>query len=327
MVRARIATIAALLVASVAAARVGGAQAGSTPSTPLPPSQLAVEQTGKWHTWWRSDAAPAAWRAPLASLATAARWTALTPGVERAELRLAGDAEAWRIRVILVRLTPALLDFSLEQRRRDGGSGGAWTTDSLPSDAVFALNAGQFAAGVPWGWLVKDGVELQPPGHGALSTSVAITARAIALLGPADIGRARMNHDVRTAFQSYPTLLTGDGDVPDALAHADAGIDVSHRDARVAIGTLRGGRLLVALTRFDALGADGGVLPFGLTVPEMAALMGAMGCDRAVALDGGISAQLALRARNGHVDAWRGLRPVPVALVARPHATARRPKR
>lgn len=324
MVRARIATVAALLAAPFAVVQVGGAQAAGAAGAPLPASRLAVEQSGTWQTWWRSDAAPAAWRTPLASLVTAARWTPVTPGVERAELRLAGDAEAWRIRVILVRLTPSLLDLSLEERRRDGGSGGAWTTDSLPSDAVFALNVGQFADGIPWGWLVRDGEEVQAPGRGALSTSVAITGHVVSLLDPADIERARESHDVRAAFQSYPTLLTGDGDVPDALAHANAGIDVSHRDARVAIGTLRDGRLLAALTRFDAFGAEGGMLPFGLTIPEMAALMGAMGCDRAVALDGGISAQLALRARDGHVDAWRGLRPVPVALIARARVTARR---
>lgn len=325
--RARIATIAALLAASSAIARAGSAQETSAAPGPLPTSQLAVERSGTWHTWWRSGAAPDAWRAPLASIVNAARWTRVSPGVERAELRVAGDGEAWRIRVILVRLTPRLLDLSLVERRRDSGSGGAWTTDSIPSDAVFALNAGQFAAGVPWGWLVRDAQELQPPGRGALSTGVAITERGVELLTPTDIERARANHDVRAAFQSYPTLLTGDGDVPAALAHSDAGIDVSHRDARLAIGTLRDGRVLVALTRFDALGAEGGMLPFGLTIPEMAALMGALGCDRAVALDGGISAQLALRSGGGHVEAWRGLRPVPVALVARPRATTRRSDR
>lgn len=322
--RARAATFAALVVASCALARLGGAQVIATPRpAPLPVSRLAVERDGAWHTWWRSDAAPAVWRAALPSLATVARWTPIAQGVERAELRLAGDGEAWRIRVILVRLAPSRLDLSLVEHRRAGGSGGAWTTDSLTTDAVFGLNAGQFAAGDPWGWFVRDGTEIQPPGSGALSTGVAITARGVALLSPAELERARASGDVRAAFQSYPTLLAGNGDVPAALARSDGGIDVSHRDARVAIGTLRDGRLLVALTRFDALGAEGGMLPFGLTIPEMAALMGAMGCDRAVALDGGISAQLALRSRSGRVEAWRGLRPVPVALVARPRAIVR----
>ena len=51
-------------------------------------------------------------------------------------------------------------------------------------------------------------------------------------------------------------------------------------------------------------------VPFGLTTPEMAALMGALGCTRAVALDGGISAQLRVGARE-----WAGMRRVPVGMV------------
>jgi exopolysaccharide biosynthesis protein len=51
-------------------------------------------------------------------------------------------------------------------------------------------------------------------------------------------------------------------------------------------------------------------VPFGLTTPETAALMGALGCVRAVALDGGISAQLRVGARE-----WAGMRRVPVGMV------------
>jgi exopolysaccharide biosynthesis protein len=36
-------------------------------------------------------------------------------------------------------------------------------------------------------------------------------------------------------------------------------------------------------------------LPFGLTTPEVAAVMGALGARRAVLLDGGISSQLLIR--------------------------------
>ena len=70
------------------------------------------------------------------------------------------------------------------------------------------------------------------------------------------------------------------------------------------------------MTRFDALGPLLGAIPLGLTTPEMAAIMGALGARDAVMLDGGISAQLMLRERNGEVKMWRGLRPVPLALIA-----------
>lgn len=240
--------------------------------------------------------------------------------METAQARLAGVGEAWRIRVVLVRLNPDSLSFTLVSRVRDSGSGGAWTADSLPAGAVFGVNAGQFADGVPWGWLVRDGVEAQPPGTGPLSMGVALDASGrVRLLRVDEIGAARASGDVRLAFQSYPALLLDSGTVPLPLRHGDAGVDVEHRDSRVALGVLRDGRVIVALTRFDALGERMGLLPFGPTVPEMAALMGALGCDRAVSLDGGLSGQLAIR-REGHPpDAWPGLRPVPLALIAYSH--------
>ncbi|MBC7898394.1 MAG: phosphodiester glycosidase family protein [Cytophagaceae bacterium] len=65
--------------------------------------------------------------------------------------------------------------------------------------------------------------------------------------------------------------------------------------------------------------APGGALdfvPFGLTTPEMAAVMGALGARDAVMLDGGISSQLLIRDPAG-VRRWTGLREVPLALVVR----------
>lgn len=72
------------------------------------------------------------------------------------------------------------------------------------------------------------------------------------------------------------------------------------------------------LTRFDALGESLGALPFGPTIPEFAALMGALGARQAVALDGGISGQMLVRDASGTAHVWRGMRRVPLALVATP---------
>jgi exopolysaccharide biosynthesis protein len=84
--------------------------------------------------------------------------------------------------------------------------------------------------------------------------------------------------------------------------------------ARLALGTLADGRVLVALTRFEGLGGVLDVVPFGLTAPEMAALMGALGARRAVLLDGGISGQLLVR-EGGATRAWKGLRDVPLGMI------------
>src|SRR5690606_27512073 len=118
-----------------------------------------------------------------------------------------------------------------------------------------------------------------------------------------------------------------DGDVP-ALLHTDAAanamprprreadVDRSHRDARLALGIDRDGHLLIALTRFDGFGGILDRIPFGPTVPEMSALMGALGARQAMLLDGGISAQMLIRTAEG-TQRWAGTRKVPLALVVK----------
>jgi uncharacterized protein YigE (DUF2233 family) len=193
----------------------------------------------------------------------------------------------------------------------------AWTVDRA-GDAAVALNAGMFVERLPWGWVVMNGRERLPPGHGPLSSAlVGLADRRLVWVDGDDVStwRGRAKGDVRFAFQSYPTLLAGDGEVPLALRHG--AINGTHRDARLALGLDRQGRLLVVLTRLDVPIPGADRLPFGLTVPEMAAVMGALGAQHAMLLDGGISAQLAISDSAGHATEWKGLRKVPLALVAR----------
>jgi hypothetical protein len=44
----------------------------------------------------------------------------------------------------------------------------------MSSDAVVAFNAGQFSAGFPWGWVVREGKEIQPPGSGTLGMALVV---------------------------------------------------------------------------------------------------------------------------------------------------------
>jgi exopolysaccharide biosynthesis protein len=140
---------------------------------------------------------------------------------------------------------------------------------------------------------------------------------AVRLVPPDAVATERARGTAREAFQSYPMLLQG-GAVPAPLLEPGRGVDLAHRDARLALGALPDGRLVVALTRFDALGGVLGRVPFGLTTPEMAAVMGALGCRDALLLDGGISGQLLLRDGDGGTHAWPGIRRVPLGLVGRP---------
>lgn len=283
----------------------------------LPESALSVRGEGGSLVWWRADHAPARWTADRPEVVRALRWRELHRGIETARLDLSGDAVAWRISVVLARLDPAELRVELQTAPRHDELP-AWTIADAPG-AVLAVNAGQFQGAAPWGWLVHEGRELQPPGRGPLS-SVLVVRRsgAIELLDPSEIAAARTAGDVLEAFQSYPSILIGDGEVPAPLRSPARGVDLAHRDSRVAICTLRDGRLLLALTRFMAPESPLARLPFGPTAPEMAAIMGALGCRRAVLLDGGLSGQMALRESGGRLLRWPGLRAVPLGLVAYP---------
>ena len=121
-------------------------------------------------------------------------------------------------------------------------------------------------------------------------------------------------------------MLAGDT-VPPPLRGAGLGIDVAHRDARAGICLTHDAQLLIALTRFDGAGQALHFIPFGLTVPEMAAVLGALGCRDAMLLDGGISARLRVRDQHGTAHDWEGLRNVPLGLVALPKYGSARPPR
>jgi exopolysaccharide biosynthesis protein len=281
------------------------------------PDALAVKAGTVWREWWRADRAPVRWSDALPALAGEVEWRSLAPGAEWGELTLSGSGEAWRVRVVLARLDPARVRLATHATERADGRPAPWTIDSAPARALLTLNAGQFTGQGPWGWLVREGVERRPPGVGPLAPAFVVdTSGAVRFVPPDSIEALRGSGAVREAFQSYPTLLRGDGDVPAALRESGSGVDLEHRDARLALGLTRDGLLLVALTRFEGLGGALSNLPFGLTTPEMAALMGALGCRQAMLLDGGISSQLLLRESGGRVHRWRGIRQVPLGLVA-----------
>jgi exopolysaccharide biosynthesis protein len=282
------------------------------------PSSLAVERNGVWHEWWRAEAAPRRWTAALDAVAGAVEWTTAADGVEWGSFRLSGSGEAWRLRVIVARIDPSRVRLSLAGTHQPGGRGQGWTIAEAPDDAIVAFNAGQFSDAGPWGWVVREGREVRPPGYGPLAPAVVIDSSGrVRLVPPDSVGIVRRARGIMTAFQSYPAVLARDGEVPAPLFTEGSGVNLRHRDARLSLGLLRDGRILVAMTRFEGLGGALSNLPFGLTTPEMAAVMGALGASRAVLLDGGISSQLLVRETSGEVRTWRGIREVPLGLVAR----------
>ncbi|MGH7635801.1 MAG: phosphodiester glycosidase family protein, partial [Gemmatimonadaceae bacterium] len=286
----------------------------------LPRSTLAVRAAGAWRIWWRADLAPDSWTNPNAVLAAALSWHAASAGMQWGEIELAGSGEAWRTRVVLVKLDARTVHLRLDTAFTARLTP-AWTLARADSQTVFAVNAGQFVQALPWGWVVLGGRQFLAPGRGPLSVAVVMdSGGTLRWLRGDEVLRQPTAH-VAWAFESYPALLDS-GVVPDPLRGSGRGLDVAHRDARLALGRLADGTLLVALTRFGAFGGTLGSVPFGLTTPEMAALMGALGCRDAVLLDGGISAQMLIRDSSGTAHRWHGLREVPLALTASPRPFA-----
>ena len=280
----------------------------------LPASTLRIWSGGQWIEWWNSATAPDRWIGSLPVVERALQWRVAAPGVQWTDIRMAGREEAWRVRVIVARIDPRVVRFRLDTAYQEHGARPGWAIERARATALVAVNAGQFPRSLPWGWVVLDGHEYLRPGVGPLSVGVAFDSSGGVRWIPGDsLGNPAVRRGAATAFQSYPALLAG-GAVPLPLRAMDRGVDLAHRDARAAIGQLADGSILIAITRFDGAGGVLDFLPFGLTTPEMAAVMGALGAREAVMLDGGISSQLLIR-DQGTVRRWEGLRRVPLGLV------------
>ncbi len=303
---------AAIAAAMMVAAGAGCGSGGRKPS----PLTLSVRIGDSWRPFWRADRAPARWNGPDSALIRSFSWESAAPGVEWGTFHIEFGANAWHAQVIVARLDPRRVDMSLVLDLTRAERFPVWSIDRAPKDAILAVNAGQFVNTMPWGWVMAEGRQLLPPGRGPLASTIAIDGA----------GNVRWSHGdslsdvsgVVTGFQSYPTLLAGDGVVPQAIRPGGAGVNPTHRDSRLALGETPDGRLLIAMTRFEGMGDVAGRVPLGPTTPEMAAIMGALGASDAVALDGGISAQMLIRdpARQAPLE-WPGLRKVPLALIVR----------
>jgi exopolysaccharide biosynthesis protein len=241
-------------------------------------------------------------------------WNTVGPGVWQREVSMSGSGPLAVVKVVVLRLDPARVRIALDTATREFGLRGAWTIDSAPPEALAAFNAGQFVGGIPWGWLVQDGREIQPPGIGTLGMAFVLDSNgAVSFATQRELSAVRGR--ARLAFQSYPALLTEDGREPWELQAPGRGVSLTHRDSRLALGLLADGSVIVALTRFTGLGKAGERMPWGPTVPEMAAFMRSLGCVRAMLLDGGISSQLVVRGADGELQRWPNWRAVPLALV------------
>ena len=136
------------------------------------------------------------------------------PGIEWGELQLRGASEAWRTRVVVVRLDPTRVDLALDPAFTRNAD---WTVADAAPDAAVALDAGQFRGSLPWGWVLTGGREVLRPQYAPLAGAVVVDeAGRIRVVAPDSVDAVRAAGGLREAFQSYPMLLE-EGTVPEPL--------------------------------------------------------------------------------------------------------------
>lgn len=258
------------------------------------------------------------WRAPGAGapaaldplLVRAIRWEDAGPGLRAGSFEVRVSGGLLVNSVAIVEIDPARYRFSLvaapgfAPRAAD-----AWMSDT---GVVAAVNTGLFRKnGEPQGLVMLDGMR---SGRRAdwLDAAVAVEDGRVRLLGPAALdslgGRA-------SGFQVLPWLVRGSR----VALGVSSGLRLSrtHRDRRLTLCLGADGLVRLLLSNFEVFGEPAGTIPVGLTIPEQAALAAAAGCADAVALDGGISAQLVIRFA-GRMRRMPGWREVPLMMLIRP---------
>jgi len=267
---------------------------------------IEVRLAGAWLPWPAYAAADSALPAALLEPAIAWRDSSDWMRAGSFEIRAGGSL---RNSVAVIDIDPARVRFTLAltppAARRTAAE---W----LESDTSLLLtsNTGLFREnGTPQGLVIAGGRRASQLA-GWLDVVVLLTDSGPRL---ADVAGAQATA-VANAFQTLPWLVRN-GRV--ALG-ATSGLRLSrtHRDRRSTLCLRPDGTVRLMLSNFEVFGASAGRIPIGLTIPEQAALAAGAGCRDAVALDGGISAQIAYRA-NGRVTRMPGWRKVPLMLLVR----------
>jgi hypothetical protein len=272
------------------------------------PPALDLRIGGTW-VRWRSFA-PGARAALDPLLARAIRWDDEQPGLRAGsfEVRAAGGLLVNSIAI--VEIDPARYRFSLAAapgfapRAAD-----AWMADTGLSAAV---NTGLFRKdGAPQGLVLLDGVRFGQRAEW-LDAVVAIEDGRPRLIPSRAADSLTAG---ASAFQVLPWLVRA-GRVSFG---ATSGLRLSrtHRDRRLTLCLGPDGVVRLLLSNFEVFGQPAGTIPVGLTIPEQATIAAAAGCAEAVALDGGISAQVVVRFPR-HVRRMPGWREVPLMMLLRP---------
>lgn len=268
---------------------------------------LELRIGGTWLPWRGFEPGVPAVRDTLLERATV--WRDHAPGLKIGDFEVRTPGHLWTNSVAIVAVDPRALRFEI-----DASPGWARRTaiEALSdSGVVLAVNTGLFRKdGTPEGLILDRGVRRSALA-GWLDAVVVVEGGRLRVT---DNQGARALGEGASAFQTLPWLVR-EGRV---VFGVTSGVRLSrdHRDRRLTLCLDDDGSVRFLLSNFEVFGEVAGRIPVGLTIPEQAVIAAAAGCRDAVALDGGISAQLALRG-SARVHRMPGWRRVPLLLVAR----------
>jgi hypothetical protein len=274
------------------------------------PPPLEVRVGDAWRLW--RDAAPNSAATHERLLDEAVLWKDSAPGLRRGEFEVRTASGYLRNSMAIIDLDPSRFRFSLgitpPGARR---SAAEWLADD--TSLVLTSNTGLFRVnGTPQGLVLLDGSRRSALA-GWLDAVVVIEDGSLRITD-VDGARASRLSPLASAFQTLPWLIR-DGRVAFGFTNG-LRLSRTHRDRRITLCLAESGTVRLLLSNFEVFGANAGSVPIGLTIPEQAALAAGAGCRDAVALDGGISAQIALRAGERTVK-MPGWRKVPLMLLVR----------
>jgi hypothetical protein len=271
----------------VSAARAVGQQVAGVGS-------LEWESAAGWVPISRADARRRDWPSGTAFLAPA--WAPLAAGLETADLSLHRPPNPLVVRIFLARIDPGAWRFRVWGRPDFRGD----AVGELAAEAGLALavNASYFAAEGPLGLVVSDGAWRGRQGRNrAAHFLVGATDPAPFILN----GKGAKLPALAQGFQGFPAIMSA-GRTFGYMRFGGRGFDVRKVDRRTAACTLRDGRVVLLVTD---------TITNGLSLDELATVLGGLGCTDAMGFDGGSSTGMTLRV-PGHARTIENLAPVPV---------------
>lgn len=230
------------------------------------------------------------------------RWTEEVPGLEVADLRLRRSPNPIEVPTVLVRIDPTRWRFRV------------WgTADFTPGNVgelaeqaglSLAVNASYFSEDGPLGLVVSDGASRGRQGKNRAAHFVVKSGEK----RPRIINERKATlGSLEQGFQGFPAIMS-DGQTFAYMRYGGRGFDVFAVERRTAACTTHDGKVILLVT--DTLAS-------GLAFDELATVLGGLGCEDAMAFDGGSSTGLTLRI-PGHGRVVANLKPVPVIVGVEP---------